>query len=151
MARPSACDASAGGGAADAAPRRRRGGGLVPERSHGGPEDFFRRPRGARAPFPGPLADGVAGDGPAGRDAGRLLPARGRGRLAGAVPAVLRAARRRQLPRRVEAAARVLEQLLVARSRRVAGAHRARARAARDALPPAAPREPPHPPPRAPP
>src|SRR5207237_8844749 len=79
------------------------------------------------------------------RPGGAAAPGRPGGGLARTVPAVLRAARRRQLPRRVETAARRLEQLLVARPRRVAGAHRAGASAAGDALGAAVRRGPLHP------
>src|SRR2546426_485466 len=59
------------------------------------------------------------------RSAGRLLPTGGRCRLARALPAVLRAARARELSGRCEKPARLLEHLLVARCRGVARARRA--------------------------
>src|SRR5207253_10679424 len=96
-------------------------------------------------------ACGAAIDGPGERGAGRLVPAGERTRLPRAVPAVLRAARRRELPRRLEAATRHVEQLLVARPGRVAGAVRADAGAAGDAVGAAVGRGPGHPDPRAPP
>ena len=137
--------AGARGCAAHAAPRRRRCGGLVPERSDGCAQDFRRRSPGARAALPAPLAGRAARDDPPHRNARRVLPAGRRTRLARTLSAVLRAARRRERPRRLEAAARQLEQLLVARPRCVAGARRAGASAAGDALGAAVRREPLHP------
>src|SRR5438094_655544 len=98
------------GGAAHAAARGQRGGGLVPERSDRQAQDLRQRSRRARRPFLASLAGGPAPNEWSLRHARRLVSAGRRVRLARALPAVLRAARPRDLSGgRAEAAARFLE------------------------------------------
>src|SRR5438034_4260100 len=127
------------GGAALAAARARRGGRMVPQRPDGPAHDLPRGPPSARAALPAPLAVRAGRQHPPRRDARRLLSAHRGSRLARGVPAVLRAARRGGLSRWVEAPPRLLEQLLVARSRGVACAGRVPAAVRRTPVGPAHP------------
>src|SRR5439155_1141877 len=104
---------------------------------------------GAPAAFPAPLAVRAARDDPAHRDARRLLSSGRTSRLTRALPAVLRAARRRGPSGRVEAPPSLLEHLLVARSRGVAHAGRVPTPATGDSVRAAVGRAPARPPPRA--
>src|SRR5690348_17365379 len=94
---------------------------MVQERPRRNPRALAAGSRRARAPLPRAVAGGDDRDPRASSDEPRrLLPAHRRSRLAHALPVVLRTARRRDVPGRMETAAGVVDQLLVARSRGVA-------------------------------